>query len=206
MMTEVRRTDEEIGVDLDNLRPESASATLGTAAPEVRLPSRERDRFAVPQLSESERQAVLKGLGIGTQQADLVNHVRLDMGQAYVSGKGYINLTLFSNVDCDIPRAQWQRSLSINGAGGILDMAFRGLTANKQYLISIAVSGSKLNNSGAYKVSSTADLHANFSVSSTASVQYLYGVIKPTSNNCLVRLEPIQLEWFAFYNVELSAL
>jgi hypothetical protein len=202
-MTEVRRTDDEIGVDLDTLQPESASATLGTAVPEVRLPSRERDGFAVPQLSEGERHAVLKELGIDTKQAGLVSHVRLDMGRAYVSGKGHIELSRFSFVYSDVPRAEWKRSLDVDGLGS-MDMVFRGLTANKQYLISIGVSGSPLNSSAAFKVGSTADFHANFPASS-GQVQYLYGVIKPTINQCTVRVEPIQLEWLNFYNVELSA-
>jgi hypothetical protein len=203
MQTITTTADDEIGVDLDNLRPESASATLGTAVPGVRLPSRERDGFAIPQLPESERQAVLKGLGIDMQPADLVSHVRLDMGRACVSGKGYIDLSRFSSVFSDEPRADWRRSLTIDS--GAVDIYFSGLTANKQYLISIAVGGSKLISSGAFKVSSSEDFHANFPVSSTVAVQYLYGVIKPASNHCLVRLEPIQLKWLGFYNVELSA-
>jgi hypothetical protein len=37
-------------------------------------------------------------------------------------------------------------------------------------------------------------------------VQYLYGILKPTSNLALVRLEPIQLDALSFYNVELWPL
>jgi hypothetical protein len=80
------------------------------------------------------------------------------------------------------------------------------LTVNKQYLISIAVSGWKLNSSSAFKVSSSAGFFANFPVSSTGDVQYLYGVLEATSNMALVRVEPIQLDALSFYNVELWPL
>jgi hypothetical protein len=202
-MTELHRTNDEIGVDLDILRPESASATLGTATQEVRLPSREHDGFAAPQLSESERQGVLKVLGIGTPEANLASHVRLDMRQAYVSGKGHINLIRFSHVWSEVPRADWLRWLDVAGFGGTVEMWFDGLTVNKQYLISIAVSGWKLNSSSAFKVGSSAGFYANFPVSQTGQVQYLYGVLTPTSNLALVRLDPIQLDALSFYNVEL---
>jgi hypothetical protein len=204
-MTELRRTDDEIGVDLDTLRPESASATLGTAAPEVRLPSREHDGFAAPQLSEKERQAVLKASGIETQEANLASHVRLDMRRAYVSGKGYINLIRFSHVWSEVPRADWLRWLDVDGVGGIVEMWFQGLTANSQYLISIAVSGWKRNSSSAFKVASSAGFYANFPVSS-GQVQYLYGVLKPTSTLALVRVDPIELDALSFYSVELWPL
>jgi hypothetical protein len=205
-MTELRRTDDEIGVDLDTLRPEAASTTLGTAAPEVRLPRREHDGFAALQLSESERQAVLKALGIDTPEANLASHVRLDMRRAYVSSKGHVNLIRFSHVWSEVPRADWLRWLDVAGFGGIVEMWFKGLTANRQYLISIVVSGWRLNSSAAFKVSSSGGFYANFPVSPTGQVQYLYGVLKPTSDLALVRLEPTQLDALSFYSVELWPL
>jgi hypothetical protein len=204
--TELARTDDELGVDLDTLRPRSASATLGTARQEVRLASRQHDGFAAPQLSASERQAVLKALKIDLPQANLVSHVRLDMRRAYVSGKGHINLIQFSHVWSEVPRADWLSWLGVASSGGIVEMWFNGLTVNKQYLISIAVSGWKLNSSSAFKVSSSAGFFANFPVSSTGDVQYLYGVLEATSNMALVRVEPIQLDALSFYNVELWPL
>jgi hypothetical protein len=205
-MTELPRTDDEIGVDLDDLRVTVASATVGTKAPEVRLPSREHDGFPAVELSEHDRQTALKQLGIDAAEVNLASHVRLDMRRPYVSGKGHVNLIRFSHVWSEVPRADWVRWLDVAGFGGIVEMWFDGLTANKQYLVSIAVSGWKVNSSSAFKVGSSGGFYANFPVSPSGQVQYLYGILKPTSNLALVRLEPIQLDALSFYNVELWPL
>jgi hypothetical protein len=209
-MTELHRTDDEIGVDLNELRLLSSVATLGTKAPQVRLPSREHDGFAAIDLSDSDRQAALKELGVDTAAgAALASHAKLDMRRGYVAGKGHLNLIRFSHVWCEQPRADWVSWLDVAGIGGIVEMWFKGLTANKQYLISIAVSGWA--NTGnapfkGFKVGSSGGFYANFPVASSGQTQYLYGLLKPTSDLMLVRLEQIQLELLSFYNTELWPL
>ena len=204
-MIELARTDDEIGVDLDALRLTSATATLGTPAPAVPLPRRKHDGFAAPQLAESERQKAANALKIDTTKANLARHVRLDMRRAYVSGKGHIDLVRFSNVYSEVPRADWVRWLDVDNFGGIVEMWFKNLTVNAQYLVSIVVSGWRRNSNSAFKVSSSAGFYANFPVSS-GQVQYLHGVLEPTSSLALVRVEPIQLDELSFYEVELWRL
>src|SRR5512139_3118436 len=130
-MTALPRTDDEIGVDLDDLRPTTATATPGERAPEVRLPNRDNDGFPAIELSEQDRQVALKQLGIEAVEANLASYVRLDIREAYVPGKGHLNLIRFSHVWSEVPRADWLRWLDIAGIGGIVEMWLDGLTANK---------------------------------------------------------------------------
>ncbi len=205
-MTELHRTEDEIGVSLDELRPASVAATVGVEAPEVKLPTREHDGYPALELDAPAREAVLKELGVGTLDTALANHVRLDMRRPYVSGKGHVNLIRFSHVWSEVPRADWISWLDIAGFGGIVEMWFKGLTAGKDYLIAIAVSGWKKDSTSAFKVGSSAGFHASFPVSQTGQMQYLYGLLKPTGDLALVRLDPVKLETLSFYNVELWPL
>ena len=205
-MTELHRTDDEIGVSLDDLRPASATATVGVAAPEVRLPSRVHDGFPALDLPEEDRLAALKDLGVDVVDTALANHVKLDMRRPYVSGKGHVNLIRFSHIWSEVPRADWISWLDVAGFGGIVEMWFKGLTAGKDYLVAIAVSGWKKDGTSAFKVGSSAGFHASFPVSQTGQVQYLYGLLKPAGNLALVRLDPVKLETLSFYSVELWPL
>jgi hypothetical protein len=200
------KTDDALGYDLEDLRlaTTTATATLGQPAPAEQLPTRKHDGPAPPELAERDRRAALEKLGISVaQQAAAVRHVRLDMRRAYVAGRGNVNLIRTWHVWSDVPRADWVSWLDISNYGGIIEMWFRGLTANRQYFFDIAVTGWWRNTSSAFKVSSSAGFYANFPTSQNSSVQHLYGVLRPTSNLALVRLEPIELTGLSFYHTEL---
>lgn len=205
-MTELHRTDDEIGVALDDLRPETAAATVGTEVPPARLPSRANDGYPALALPDRDREAALKELGIDTFDAALASQVRLDMRRPYVSGKGHVNLIRFSHMWSEVPRADWISWLDVAGFGGIVETWLKGLQPNKQYLIELTVSGWRRDNTSAFKVGSSAGFYANFPVSQTGQVQYLYGVLKPTSDLALVRLEPINMDMLSFYEVEVWPL
>ncbi|MGH3916778.1 MAG: hypothetical protein ACRDTC_25705, partial [Pseudonocardiaceae bacterium] len=99
--------------------------------------------------------------------------------------------------------ADWISWLDVASYGGIVELWFRGLTANRAYFFDIAVSGWWRNASSAFKVSSSAGFYANFPISQPHQVRNLYGILRPTADLALVRLEPIQLEALSFYHAEL---
>jgi hypothetical protein len=203
--TRPHKTDDPLGYDLNDMSPAAATITLAQPAPAERLPTRKHDGLPPPELSERDRQAALDTLGISTSQQTLAasRHVRLDMRRAYVSGRGHVNLIRTWHVWSEVPRADWLSWLDVASFGGIIELWFRGLTANRQYFFNIAVSGWWRNASSAFKVGSSAGFYANFPAYQTYQVQYLYGVLHPTDNMALVRLEPIQLDGLSFYHAEL---
>lgn len=199
------KTDDPLGFDLDDVRPTAATVTLPEPAPAEQLLLRRHDGLPAPELSERDRQAALEKLGISASQQALAasRHVRLDMRRAYVSGRGNVNLIRTWHVWSEVPRADWVSWLDVASYGGIIEMWFRGLTANRQYFFDISVTGWWRNVGSAFKVGSSAGFYANFPTYQNYQVQHLYGVLRPTADTALVRLEPIQLDGLSFYYADL---
>ena len=202
-MTTVEKTDDEIGFRPDQVQPTATAVSFGDRTAKVEVPPRRPRARPLPGLTKAEQIAALAKLGVdvaasGTCQPPSL-HARLDVGRAHVPGRGHLNLIRTWHVWSEEPRADWVSWLDVDGSGGFIELWLEGLTPNRTYIFDIAVTGWWRNSNSAFKVGSSAGFFANFPVVQSSTVQHLAGVLKPTSDLGLVRVDPIQLDGLSFY-------
>jgi hypothetical protein len=182
------------------------AVSVGSSSPGTEIPARRPRQRPLPALTKQEQIAALARLGVevvaqgACQPPDL--HVRLDAGRPRVAGRGHLNLIRGGHLWSEEPRADWASWLDAEQSGGFIELWLDGLTPNGTYIFDVAVTPWWLNGSSAFTVGSSAGFFATFPATPTFTVQHLAGVLKPTSAQALVRVDPVQLDGLSFHYAE----